>query len=211
MDVHLRDFPHKLGTWRNKKSVEMDPDVIAVLGLDDWLVRHYEDGSGRGVQLYIGYLDSWSGKKRRKTVHSPQFCYAGAGWEILEKGVISLPVLERSTLPITRMLVRKGMSQQVVVYWYQWGGRASAEENAWDYGAKLVWMLKLPYHLARHDRTDRTLLRISSPVVGSPEATLQRTLEFVQVAFPSIAERFSLEVSGPLRDDSRIGQGSVQQ
>ncbi|PIV71938.1 MAG: EpsI family protein, partial [Rhodocyclales bacterium CG17_big_fil_post_rev_8_21_14_2_50_68_7] len=102
MDVHLRDFPHKLGTWRNKKSVEMDPDVIAVLGLDDWLVRHYEDGSGRGVQLYIGYLDSWSGKKRRKTVHSPQFCYAGAGWEILEKGVISLPVLERSTLPITR-------------------------------------------------------------------------------------------------------------
>ena len=193
--LHLQDFPDRLGQWNSLADMEMESDVLAVLGLDDWLMRQYQDERSRRVLFYIGYLDSWSGNKKRQTVHSPQFCYVGGGWEIVEKETIQVPVMDGASIPITRMLVQKGMHQQQVLYWYQWGGEVAAEENVWDYGEKISWALQLPFRLARDERTDRALVRISSSVVGGRDETLQQAVGFVQAVFPIMAEWFSLKVS----------------
>ena len=196
LNVHLHDFPGRLGVWKTAADVKIESDVLAVLGLDDWLMRQYRDDENHGLELYIGYLDSWNGQKRRQTIHSPQFCYTGAGWEILENQTLQGPVLRGASIPITRMLLRKGTIRQDVLYWYQWGGQVAAEESAWDYGAKLQWMLQLPFNLARSERTDRALVRVSAPVVDSAEETLKRSLGFVHLVFPTVARRFSLIPGG---------------
>lgn len=195
LQAQLQAFPRQVGAWKGVADLEMKSDVLAVLGLDDWVMRQYRKETGDAVLFYIGYLGAWDRTKKRQTVHSPQFCYTGGGWEIVRKEVQEVDVPGRGGIPVTRMLVQRGQEKQWVLYWFHWGDRIVAENNVWDYGAKLSWMIQLPFNLIQNKRTDRALVRITTPVVNSVEETLDREIEFVQAVFPFVSDYFSLEVS----------------
>src|SRR5258708_6669445 len=82
-------FPMQLDQWRGVQEPPLDPNILRVLGVDDYLSRAYFAPDRSGVGLYIGYYGS---QRQGDTMHSPLNCLPGAGWEPLSKTTIAVPV-----------------------------------------------------------------------------------------------------------------------
>ena len=75
-------FPMRLGVWNGVQEPPLTPDILAVLGVDDYLFRLYFKPDRSEVGLYVGYYGS---QRQGDTMHSPLNCLPGAGWEPLSQ------------------------------------------------------------------------------------------------------------------------------
>jgi len=147
----LSTFPAQIGAWRSNGEQPLEDDVLQVLGVDEYVNRTYVDAAGLPLSLYIGYYAS---QRQGTTIHSPQNCLPGSGWQPVASSRIQLTAGEL-TFPVNRYVIQKAMNRQVVYYWYQGRGRIVAN----DYANKLWLMLDA----ARLHRTNGSLVRIVVP------------------------------------------------
>jgi EpsI family protein len=177
----LAEFPLAIDGWRGENTAPLTPEVLAVLGADDYLSRVYFTKGDPYVSLYVGYYES---QRQGDTIHSPLNCLPGAGWQPLSKSYLTIPVTDStgqtSTISVNRYVIEKGLDRQVALYWYQSHGRVIANE----YRSKLFMI----YDAARLNRSDAALVRVMSPRVGSGvEAEAEadaRAVDFVKAMFP---------------------------
>jgi len=177
----LSGFPLAIDGWRGQDNPPLTPEVLAVLGADDYLSRVYWTKQDSYVSLYVGYYES---QRQGDTIHSPLNCLPGAGWQPLSKSYLDIPVTDSagqtSTISVNRYVIEKGLERQVALYWYQSHGRVIANE----YRSKFFMI----YDAARLNRSDAALVRVMSPRIGSgPDAEAEadaRTIAFVKAAFP---------------------------
>lgn len=154
----LATLPHVIGVWNGREATPLADDVVAQLGVDDYIHRTYVSEAGGPVGLYAGYYGS---QRQGDTIHSPQNCLPGAGWRPVSSSTIALQHGE-SSVPVNRYLIQKGLDQQVVLYWYQGRGRVVASEYANK--ALLMW------DAATLQRTNGGLVRVMSPVSPGRDA-----------------------------------------
>jgi EpsI family protein len=174
----LATLERQLGDWTGRDSEPFSPEILAVLGVDEYLSRFYWMKNQPPVSLYLGYYQS---QREGDTIHSPLNCLPGAGWQPIEMSRIDVPVAGRAPVNINRFVIQKGMDRQVVLYWYQSHGRVVASE----YWSKAYMV----YDAFRLNRSDAALVRVVSPVVnsaGGEAAAERRAIEFVQVLFPQL-------------------------
>jgi EpsI family protein len=146
----LASFPQAIGEWSGHDS-PLDPDVVQVTAVDDYLNRYYRSPSGV-VGLYIGYYKS---QVQGESLHSPLNCLPGTGWQPVESGTLILPSTA-SAHAINKVVVEKGLDRLVVLYWYQTERRVTASE----YSRKLF----LIADAFSRQRTDVALVRIAAPI-----------------------------------------------
>jgi EpsI family protein len=174
------DFPMDLGSWKGEQTPEMDPRVLAVLGVDDYISRYYVSPDQSAVGLYIGYYKS---RREGRTIHSPLNCMPGAGWNPVKRGVISVPIESAPAIRINTMVIAKGIEKQQVLYWYQNHGRVIAGE----YREKIYTVLDA----LRTNRTDGALVRVITPIDGNgtdAEAGAEiKAIAFVKTLFPVLS------------------------
>jgi EpsI family protein len=176
----LEAFPFRIGEWDGTKEADFTPDILAVLGVDEYISRLYHSNQGY-ASLYIGYYQS---QRQGDTIHSPLNCLPGAGWEPLSRTYLPIEVRSdkdgQQMVNVNRYVIQKGLDKQVVLYWYQSHGRVIANE----YRSKIFMV----YDAVRLNRTDAALVRIISPQLGSgPEAedaAAAGAVEFVKAMFP---------------------------
>jgi EpsI family protein len=171
----LAGFPFLVSAWRGQSAPDFGAEILAVLGVDEYINRVYTTAGGTAVGLYIGYYES---QRQGDTIHSPMNCLPGSGWEPVSRTYIDIPVqggLE-PTITVNRYLIRKGLDEQVVLYWYQSHGRAIANE----YRSKLFMV----YDAVRLNRTDAALVRVISPKIGNEQVSESRAIEFVRAIYP---------------------------
>ena len=175
-------LPMSVGGWTGYREPDFTPDILAILGVDDYITRTYvQDRSPIGV--YVGYHTS---QRQGDTIHSPLNCLPGAGWQPVDVGRAIIPVegapgIANGTTPVevNRVIIAKGIERQLVLYWYQSHRRVVAGE----YRAKIFTVLDS----LRYNRTDAALVRVIVPVA---EADVQardaerRATAFVQDLFP---------------------------
>jgi EpsI family protein len=172
-------LPLHIGGWEGQPQPQMDPKVLKVLGVDDYVDRIYRRTGESYVGLYVGYYRS---QREGDTMHSPMNCLPGAGWNPAQRNVIEIQVTGEAlrTIRVNRIIVQKGMLKQLVLYWYQSHGRVVASE----YWGKIYTVLDA----IRTNRTDAALVRIISPIAGSEgEADITaetRAVEFARLLFP---------------------------
>ncbi|MBL8206174.1 MAG: EpsI family protein [Blastocatellia bacterium] len=167
-------FPEQLGTWKLYNSQTLDQRVLGLLAPDDYISRTYINAEGRPVFLFIAYYLS---QRSGKTLHSPQNCLPGAGWEIIQRGNLSLPDNAR----INDFTIAKENDRMITYYWYQGRGRVEANEY-WDkiYGVQ---------DAVFKNRTDAALVRVmvdSSDKPGVEEASRQAALDFINQLRPEL-------------------------
>ena len=173
-------FPMQIEEWGGAPQPPMEPKVLAVLGVDDYLTRAYytPDQSGL-VGLYLGYYGS---QRQGDTMHSPLNCLPGAGWAPLSNTRVSIPVLGDSIV-VNRYIIQKGLDRQLVLYWYQSHGRVVASE----YWSKFY----LIRDAVRLNRTDGAIVRVIAPIaIGSEdggEAAERIATRFVRVLYPMLS------------------------
>jgi EpsI family protein len=178
----LAAFPRTFSQWSGRDTPPLTADVLAVLGVDDYIDRVYSGAGSGEVALYVGYYRS---QREGDTIHSPLNCLPGAGWQPVTKAYVSIPVQNATTsniAPITvnKIVVEKGIDRQLVLYWYQGRGRAVASE----YSSKLF----TAYDAIRLNRTDGALVRVVSPIpidgANSEIVSGRRAEEFVKAVYP---------------------------
>jgi EpsI family protein len=171
----LREFPSVLGNWQGADAPIVDR-LVKASGVDDYLNRVYGNRGGDPVAFYVGYYES---QQTGDWVHSPKNCLPGAGWEPVSAGRLTIDVPGRAIV-VNQYLIRKGLDQDLVLYWYQARGRVIASE----YWGK-VWLVVDA--ITRH-RTDVALVRIWTPAVDGVEGARNRAVEFAQAAYPHLSQ-----------------------
>ena len=115
----------------------LDPKILAVLGVDEYVIAPTADAGAAGVGLYIGYHAS---QRQGDTMHSPLNCLPGAGWQPIEQRVRS------STSRCRRQHgddANRGQPRRdperarpaAGLYWYQSHGASSPAST----GARSTW------------------------------------------------------------------------
>jgi EpsI family protein len=187
----LAALPLEVEGWQGRDSAPFADDVVAQLGVDDYVNRHYARPAGSAtldappdgwalygppatISLYAGYYAS---QRQGDTIHSPQNCLPGAGWHPVASGRMDLDAAGR-VLTVNRYVIQKGLDRQVVLYWYQGRGRVVASE----YANKALLMLDA----ARLNRTGGGLVRVMTPVVTTAEAATDELTAFVTALFPHL-------------------------
>jgi len=171
----LSDLPATIGSWEGRDAKPFDDDVVAQLGVDDYVNRHYVRNRQASVALYVGYYAS---QRQGDTIHSPQNCLPGAGWRPVSSERVKVDA-GGTPIEVNRYLIQKGVERQAVFYWYQGRGRVVASE----YANKLWLMLDA----ARLHRTNGALVRMITPVHDTPAAAFDELSAFTGAVFPRLA------------------------
>ena len=177
----LSQFPMNIGTWRAVVDPPMEKEILAVLGVDDYLSRVYYKPNVAGAGLYLGYYGS---QRQGDTIHSPQNCLPGAGWEPVSEGRLQMSDVDGAGRDITinRYVIQKGLDQNVVLYWYHGRGRVIANEY-WSRAMLIRDALVT-------NRTNGSLVRVIVPVLrkdqGNQAPAEALAQEFVRAIFPSL-------------------------
>ena len=175
----LAAVPFAVGSWRGQDAAPFAEEIVAVLGVDEYISRYYRTAPSERVSLYVGYYQS---QRQGDSIHSPMNCLPGAGWQPIETGVTSITVPGRpAPIVVNRVVIQKGLDRQVALYWYQSHGRVVANE----YWSKILMV----YDAVRLNRSDAALVRVISPMDASDdhgdEAT-GRAVDFVESLWPSL-------------------------
>ena len=172
--VSLHALPMQIDGWEGFEAAPFSDDIVAQLGVDEYINRQYVRASVPPIVVYVGY---YSSQRQGDTIHSPRNCLPGAGW---------LPVsFERSTVqaggaavPVNRYLIERGLDRQAVIYWYEGRGRSVANEYA-----NKAWLM---IDAARLRRTDGALVRMITPVADSPAAAFDQLTAFAAALYPRL-------------------------
>ena len=144
-------FPDTIGPWTGNRLFGI-ADQMASIGADDYLLSNYRKDSTPGlVELYIAYFDKQTDDKNP---HSPKACIPGGGWEISSITRVEKSIGRGRSIMVNKMLIQRGVNQQLLYYWFNLHGRNIADE----YKMK-AYLLKDRVLLSR---TDGALIRIAS-------------------------------------------------
>jgi EpsI family protein len=180
----LATLPYRMDSWEGREAQPFAANVLAVLGVDEYVNRVYASGTAPYIGLYVGYYES---QRQGDTMHSPLNCLPGAGWQSIRQGRTAVTVADTggASRPITvnQFVIQKGLDRMMVLYWYQSHGRVIASE----YTSKMYMV----YDAMRLNRTDGALVRVITPITGTnvadEDAAAQRAAAFVQSLFPSLS------------------------
>lgn len=172
----FNELPTRIESWRGLDTEPFADDVMAQLGVDDYVSRHYVNAENQAlVALYAGYYGS---QRQGDTIHSPQNCLPGAGWSPVEAGRLTL-TSPTGPVEVNRYVISKGPSRQVVLYWYQGRGRIVAGE----YTNKALLM----FDAARLGRSNGGLVRLIAPVTTTPDAATAQLTAFANALLPHLS------------------------
>jgi EpsI family protein len=163
----LAALPLTLDNWHGVEAGDLDASVKAVLGADEYLNRVYGDDRGAAVGLYVAYYGS---QTQGDSIHSPQNCLPGNGWQP-EHHTRSIVRVVGREFPVNQYVVRRRGERQLVLYWFQGRGRILASE----YANKAFLLIDA----LREGRTDGALVRVVTPVGVSQRTAEQAALRFV--------------------------------
>jgi EpsI family protein len=172
----LSSFPIQVGPWSGTE-IELDKDTLAILGAGDFMERVYQNRTEPlpPIDLFLAYFPS---QRAGDTIHSPQHCLPGAGWNPEENTRVTLSLPGHSPFPVNRYVIAKAEARKLVVYWYWAHDRGVASE----YWAKYY----LVADSIRMNRSDGALVRITSDMFPgeSADTAEQRILPFASQLSP---------------------------
>lgn len=176
-------FPREIDGWQGRTQ-ELDPATATVLGASDYLDITYVPPAGEAAAP-VSFFSAWYERQTEGTgIHSPQVCLPVGGWEIfsIDPVEVTIPGTVYGTFRLNRAVIQKGLSRQLVYYWFEQRGRRMTN----DYLAKasVVWDGFM------RGRTDGALVRFVTPI-GEEEAEASadaRLQDFMAKALPRLPQ-----------------------
>jgi EpsI family protein len=151
----LSQFPVRVAGYTQIIEWPLDNDTLDVLKVTDYVNRGYwQPGMNQDLMtVFIAYFRS---QRTGATIHSPKNCLPGAGWNPVHSSIYQMQLDDGRKVPINLYILRKGLDEQLVLYWYQAHGRIVASEFWGKY-----YLVKDALLL---NRTDAALIRVTVPI-----------------------------------------------
>ncbi|MCA8884782.1 MAG: VPLPA-CTERM-specific exosortase XrtD [Rhodobacteraceae bacterium] len=147
-------FPREIdGHYAAFESLE--PNVAKVLAADDYVAANYSRGTEIPVNVFVAYYEN---QTEGGGIHSPEVCLPVGGWEVfsLETHKVSFDDTVYGTFELNRAVIQKGLSKQLVYYWFEQRGRRMTN----DFLAKFAVI----YDSWTRGRLDGALVRFVTPI-----------------------------------------------
>ena len=146
-------FPMAVGEWKGATEV-MDQKYLDVLKFSDYILADYINPQGKSVSFYVSYFQD---QRKGESIHSPETCLPGGGWEFKVSGTKQLALAGgKEPLPLNRGFIEKNGAKELMYFWFPMRGRVVTNlyqiklYNFWDALTK--------------QRTDGALVRIITPL-----------------------------------------------
>ena len=164
-------FPLAVDGWSGATAT-LKRGIENILGADDYFSALYSrPGEAADVDLFL----SWYGSQGEgHSIHSPEVCLPGAGWEIarIDPVTVALPGTRTGAVTLNQAMIQKGLDRQLVWYWFEGRG----QQFTGDFAAKFA---NVADNLTL-GRTDGGLVRLVTPIgddgVAGARDRLQRFL-----------------------------------
>ncbi len=162
----LDQFPLEVKEWVGKRD-RMEQRFIDELDLSDYVIIDYKNSDGKQVNFYVAYYES---QRKGESIHSPETCLPGSGWEFKEAGTKNVLIGNDSSIKVNRAFMSKPGVRELVYFWFPMRGRILT--NAYQLKIYTFW------DALTRQRTDGALVRIITLVypgedTGDAEARLQ--------------------------------------
>ena len=168
-------------------DIPLEKSVIKELDPDVFVFRNYTSKNGRVLNVYIGYYGTQKGGRSK---HSPEGCYPGAGWSILNESTTSLTVEERGVkkdVMLNTLQVKMIDDNQLVYHWYQSNRGVvvinGVQQNINRFKNRLM-----------HNRDDGAFIRVSEDISNNFGTTKEDIENFIQHLFPLLVEYWPQEI-----------------
>jgi len=175
-------FPRTLGDWSGAVR-PLEPEIEAVLGADDYIDATYlAAGEAAPVNLFVAWYEK---QTEGSGIHSPEVCLPVGGWEVfsIDPHPVTIEGTVYGSFEVNRAVIQKGLSKQLVYYWFEQRGKRMTN----DYAAKASVVLD---SLTR-GRTDGALVRFVTPIgEGETEAAAEARLQRFMAASLDRLPRF---------------------
>lgn len=148
-------FPRQFGEWSGSAST-LDPEVARVLAATDYVnIGYVAPGEHDYVHFFSAFYEN---QTEGDGIHSPEVCLPVGGWEIysLAPHQVSFPGTPYGTFEVNRAVIQKGLSKQLVYYWFEQRGKRMTNDVAAK--ASVIW------DGIRLGRTDGALVRYITPI-----------------------------------------------
>lgn len=116
LQTSLSEFPMHIGTWHGVRG-QLDQASLDVLGTDEYLLADYTNDAGDTANLYVLYYPKQDSTSNQ-AIHTPEVCIPGGGWEIAEHTQTKIQLSDKISMPINRLIIKKGVKKQLVYYWF---------------------------------------------------------------------------------------------
>ena len=169
--AYFSEFPLDINGWKGR-TYQFENGENEILQLKDYLLINFNKAN-TNINLYAGYVES---QRSGSVPHSPKACIPGGGWEITNTKIHEVAIDNQKTIKVTRMMIAKGESKQIVYYWFHQRGRDLSNEFSMKFA--------LLYDAIKMNRTDGAIVRYTVPVYKS-EVESDRALEdFIRITYP---------------------------
>lgn len=151
-------FPREIAGWQGR-TTPLEPDVETVLGATDYINATY---LAPDASTTVSFFSAWYASQTEGAgIHSPEVCLPVGGWEVfsLDPHAISLPSTPYGDFYVNRAVIQKGLSKQLVYYWFDQRGRRMTN----DYAAKAT----VVYDSLTRGRTDGAMVRFVTPIADN--------------------------------------------
>lgn len=148
-------FPRQVGDWQ-AQMIPLAPDVEDVLDATDYVNATYTSASSPAP---VTFFAAWYASQTDGAgIHSPEVCLPVGGWEIftLDPYAVSMPTTIYGDFEVNRAVIQKGLSKQLVYYWFDQRGRRMTN----DFAAKAT----VVYDSLTRGRTDGAMVRFTTPI-----------------------------------------------
>lgn len=154
MSRSFAGFPMQIGEWSGRREV-MEPKLVNALDLSDYVIVDYVGSSGKSVNFYTAYYES---QCKGESIHSPETCLPGGGWEIKKNSIKTVPLEHhnQANIRVNRAFMVKGDTHQLTYFWFPARGRILT--NAYQLKLYTFW------DALTKQRTDGALVRLVTPV-----------------------------------------------
>ncbi len=169
--AYFSSFPLEINGWKGR-TYEFENGENQILQLKDYLLVNYNKAN-TNINVYAGYTDS---QRSGSVPHSPKACIPGGGWEISNTKLHEVIINDQKSIKVTRMLISKGESRQLVYYWFHQRGRDLSNEFSMKFA--------LLYDAIKMNRTDGAIVRFTVPVYKSELESDRALAEFIQQSYP---------------------------
>jgi exosortase D (VPLPA-CTERM-specific) len=174
-------FPRHVGDWSGVPQ-GLDREVERVLGADDYVNITYAAPG----QPYVNFFAAWYATQTEGSgIHSPEVCLPVGGWEVfsIDPTPVSMPGTVYGDFMVNRAVIQKGLSKQLVYYWFEQRGRRMTS----DYAAKA----SVVYDSLTLGRADGAMVRFVTEIEGKDgEAAADARLQGVMAELLPKLPRF---------------------
>lgn len=172
-EEYVLEVPRHLGEYRQYgDDEEVDERTKEILETSNILIRNYVGRQNWPVQLTIVHAGA-----SRRSLHFPEVCIVGGGWEIREQTTVPIGIMFEAR----QLVLVKGDQREAVLYWFKTDDHLT--------GNFFINSFRWARYQVTHGTMPSAMIRVST-MVGpmGEEATFDLLKDFAAQATPILLD-----------------------